>query len=72
MVKVDLRKAYDSIEWTYLKTVLEELGFPPLFIKWIMACVTSVSYSILLNGTPCAPIPARKGLRQARRPSYLL
>lgn len=36
-----------------------------------MTCVQTVSYSILINGQPAQPFPAKKGLRQARRPSYL-
>lgn len=64
LMKVDLKKAYDSIEWSFLETVLHELGFPNLFVSWIMECVSSVSYSILINGKPCPPFPARKGLRQ--------
>ena len=49
MIKVDLKKAYDSVEWSYLDTVLRELRFPSRFVRWIMACVTSVSYTILIN-----------------------
>ena len=65
MMKVDLKKAYDSIEWPFLQmTMMNELGFPSRFIKWVMACVSSVSFSILINGVPCKPFKAQKGLRQ--------
>ena len=64
MIKVDLRKAYDSIEWSFLQCMLSELGFPSQFITWIMECVTTVSYSILLNGKPTTPFPSKKGVRQ--------
>lgn len=64
MLKIDLRKAYDSLEWPFLKTMLQELGFPSKFVGWIMKCLNTVSYSILLNGYPSAPIQAKKGLRQ--------
>ncbi|XP_056687533.1 uncharacterized protein [Spinacia oleracea] len=64
MVKVDLRKAYDSVEWPFLFMVLQELGFPLMFIHWIKGCVTTVSYSILVNGKPMPPFVAKKGLRQ--------
>ncbi|XP_021730591.1 uncharacterized protein LOC110697534 [Chenopodium quinoa] len=47
MVKIDLRKAYDSVEWPFLHTVLEELGFPHSVVKWIMTCVCSISYSVM-------------------------
>ncbi|XP_021835349.2 uncharacterized protein [Spinacia oleracea] len=64
MVKVNLRKAYDSVEWPFLFMILQELGFPPLFIHWIKGCVTTVSYSILVNGNPMPPFAAKKDLRQ--------
>ncbi|NP_063981.1 orf129a (mitochondrion) [Beta vulgaris subsp. vulgaris] len=74
MIKVDLRKAYDSIEWSFLQCMLSELGFPSQFITWIMECVTTVSYSILLNGKPTTPFPSKKGVRQVTpcHPSCLL
>lgn len=59
MIKVDLRKAYDSLEWPFLHAKLHYLGFPLKFVDWIMACVTSVSYSILINGKPTPPFPAK-------------
>nr|CCA65981.1 hypothetical protein [Beta vulgaris subsp. vulgaris] len=64
VIKVDIRKAYDSVEWVFLESMLKELGFPSMFIRWIMACVKTVSYSILLNGIPSIPFDAQKGLRQ--------
>ena len=65
MLKIDLKKAYDSLEWSFLHDVMKELGFPETFVQWIFACITTVSYSILINGRPCAPFEAKKGLRQA-------
>ncbi|XP_021865115.2 uncharacterized protein [Spinacia oleracea] len=64
MIKVDLKKAYGSSEWPFLKTMLSELGFPAKFVNWVMQCLYSVSYSILINGCPTKPIPAKKGLRK--------
>ncbi|XP_056686040.1 uncharacterized protein [Spinacia oleracea] len=46
------------------QTVPQELGFPQVFVKWIMTCLTTVSYSILINGFPSKPFQAKKGLRQ--------
>ncbi|XP_056688153.1 uncharacterized protein [Spinacia oleracea] len=64
LLKMDLRKAYDSIEWPFLRSVMIELGFPECFVGWIMSCITTVSYSILINGTPTYPFKEKKGLRQ--------
>jgi hypothetical protein len=62
--KIDRQKAYDSVEWAFLKMVLHELGFPTIFVNWIMTCISTVSYSVLINGQPSHPFDAKKGLRQ--------
>ena len=64
MLKVDLRNAYDSVDWRFLKRMLEELAFPPKFVEWIMCCISTVSYSPVVNGSPTTPFFAAKGLRQ--------
>lgn len=64
MIKIDIKKAYESLEQSFLETVMIEMGFPAQFMAWVMGCVTSVSYSILVNGQPTMPFGAKKGLRQ--------
>ncbi|XP_019233638.1 PREDICTED: uncharacterized protein LOC109214193 [Nicotiana attenuata] len=64
MIKIDLQKAYDSVEWIFLQQVMEEIGFPDKFIKWIMECIKTVSYTVLINGETTKPFEAAKGLRQ--------
>ncbi|XP_075079647.1 uncharacterized protein LOC142164816 [Nicotiana tabacum] len=59
-----MKKVYDSVEWCFLEQILDQLCFPQEFITWIMKCVTTVSYSILINGNPMKPFPVKKGLRQ--------
>ena len=49
MMKVDLKKACDSIEWPFLNMMLSELGFPTKFIGWVMACVTSTEKAICVG-----------------------
>lgn len=44
--------------------MLAELGFPANFVNWVMQCLYSLSYSILINGCPTKPILAKKGPRQ--------
>lgn len=41
-----------------------ELGFPQRFIQWVMACLTSVSYVINVNGVLTEPFEVKKGIRQ--------
>ena len=44
MLKVDLKKAFDSIHWDFLEDLLKALHFPHIFTKWIMACVSNVNF----------------------------
>lgn len=63
-LKLDMAKAYDRVEWEFLLVMMTKLGFDPLFCKWIKECVSSVSYSILVNGAPTGYILLQRGLRQ--------
>lgn len=72
ILKVDLSKAFDRENWLYIRLLLTHLGFPYMYIKWIMSCITDVSYSVLLNGAPTPFFSAEKGLRQGWPLSPLL
>ena len=50
MLKIDLQKAYDYVEWPFLEQVMEGLGFPDLFTQWVMQYVKTVNYTIVVNG----------------------
>lgn len=72
LLKMDLRKAYDTLNWGFLKDMLIALNFPSHFIKVVMTCVTSTQYSLLINGSPLEPFKATRGLRQEDPMSPLL
>ena len=63
-VKFDLQKAYDRVNWMFLKEVLIKFGFHEIFINWIMQCMSTVSFSILLNGGISKHFLPTRGLRQ--------
>lgn len=71
-MKINMWKAYDSVYWGFLEELLRSLQFPPIFIKWVMACVTTVSYSISLNGESTGWFKAGRGLSQGDPLSPLL
>ena len=64
MLKIDLQKSYDSVEWDYLEQVMCGLGFPEMFVNWIMKCVNTVNYSIVVIGQTLQSFDVTKGLRQ--------
>ncbi|KAL2235669.1 UNVERIFIED_CONTAM: hypothetical protein Sindi_1299100 [Sesamum indicum] len=63
-LKVDIRKAYDTVEWDFLLVVLQLFGFPQTFTKWIEESVTTTAFSIGLNGNPHGFFAGARGLRQ--------
>ncbi|KAL0359787.1 UNVERIFIED_CONTAM: hypothetical protein Sangu_0828100 [Sesamum angustifolium] len=63
-LKVDLRKAYDTVEWDFLFATLRMFGFPAVFIRWIEECVTSAHFSIYVNGGVHGFFAGARGLRQ--------
>ena len=62
--KLDMEKAYDRINWCYLKDVLDRFSFDPKFVQWIMECITTTSMSVLVNGRPTHQFKPQRGLRQ--------
>ncbi|XP_059623063.1 uncharacterized protein LOC132266226 [Cornus florida] len=70
--KIDLRKAYDSMQWTFLLKLLKLVGFGDQWIKWITECISSVWFSILINGTPQGFFQPERGLRHGCPLSSLL
>ncbi|KAL5577240.1 hypothetical protein UlMin_018939 [Ulmus minor] len=48
-LKLDISKAYDMVEWTFLKGMMAKLGFTNQWVEPIMRCISSVSYFFLIN-----------------------
>ncbi|WZY89335.1 hypothetical protein YC2023_046070 [Brassica napus] len=63
-VKTDITKAYDRLEWRFLQETMRYMGFGEKWIGWIMACISTVTYSVLINGAPEGLITPKRGLRQ--------
>jgi exonuclease III len=63
-LKLDMEKAFDSMEWDFLLKILSLLGFHPTWVHWISQCITTSSFSILLDGAPYGKFYPTRGLRQ--------
>ena len=64
VIKIDLEKAFDWMEWSFIRVVLEHFHFPPPLIKIIMDCISSSSISIPLNGGMLKSFRPSRALRQ--------
>ncbi|KAE8804217.1 hypothetical protein D1007_19788 [Hordeum vulgare] len=63
-VKLDMMKAYDRVEWHYLEAIMLRLGFHTNFVKIILKCVSSVRFSVWVNGELLPFFTPTCGLRQ--------
>jgi len=57
-------KAYDIVKWEFLISVLRTVGFPEIVIQWITECISTVKFSININGELYGFFAGEKGLRQ--------
>lgn len=55
VMKIDLEKAYDRLEWSFIKMVLKHFGFPESMINLIMSYVSSSTTALLFNGSKLDP-----------------
>ncbi|XP_041017950.1 uncharacterized protein LOC121260172 [Juglans microcarpa x Juglans regia] len=63
-LKLDMNKTYDRVEWGFLEMILLKLGFAQNFVKLIMECIKTISFSVLVNSLPHGPIFPSRGIRQ--------
>ncbi|GAU48536.1 hypothetical protein TSUD_282880 [Trifolium subterraneum] len=64
LFKVDFERAYDTISWNYLESMMLKMGFAEKWLGWMRACIFNSSMSVLINGSPTEDFTVGKGLRQ--------
>jgi len=72
ILKLDLKKDYNCMNWDYLRLLLLHCGFGYLMSKWIMGCVSSATFTVLINGEATKFINSGRGLCQGCPLSRLL
>ena len=71
-LKIDIKKAYDSIGWNCIVDILSRMGTPTYILRCIKACITTPSFSVAVNGELTGFFASKRGLRQGDPLSPLL
>ncbi|XP_076892373.1 uncharacterized protein LOC143544101 [Bidens hawaiensis] len=64
LFKVDINKAYDSLNWAFLDSIMAQMKFPGRWRYWILAILRAGRASVLINGSPTMEFACNRGLRQ--------
>lgn len=63
-VKFDISKAFDTVRWSFITSVLRAMGLPMLFINWIRICISTAAFSVSVNGNLEGFFTSARGIRQ--------
>lgn len=64
MVKIDLEKTFERLEWSFIFRTLTYFNFPPKIKKLIMACISTSQIVVLVNGSKTEFFKPSRGIRQ--------
>ncbi|WRX16205.1 Reverse transcriptase domain - like 10 [Theobroma cacao] len=72
VLKLDMAKAYDRLNWEFLYLMMEHFGFNAHWITMIKTCISNCWFSLLINGSLVGYFKSDRGLRQGDSISPLL
>lgn len=71
-IKIYMSKDYDIVEWCFLYKLIRKLGFGDKWVTWATFCVTSVTYTVLVNDRAHGFVKPGRGIRQGGQVSLLV
>lgn len=63
IVKLDMMKAYNKVNWSFLRKVMFKFGFSTKWCRWIITYLSRAKFSMIINGSPTSFISASQGVR---------
>jgi hypothetical protein len=64
LCELDMEKAYDHVDWSFLLYLLRRCGFGEKWCSWIKHCILTTRFSVLINGAPFGFFGNSRGVRQ--------
>lgn len=64
ILKFDMAKAYDRLEWRFLRRALKAMGFSTMVQDLVYRSVSEISYKICINGEHGNEFQSTRGVRQ--------
>lgn len=64
MLKIDISKAYDRLEWSFVENMLKKFGFIQVWTDRILKCIKTVTYSFIHDGNVFGDVQPQRGIRQ--------
>lgn len=62
-IKLDMKKAYDKLDWNFIRKCSQDLGFTDKWANWTMQCITTTTFKVMVNGKIGAPFIPERGIR---------
>lgn len=63
-MKFDISKAFNTVKWSFITSVLQAMGLPAQFIRWIQLCISTAAFSVSVNGSLDGFFTSARGIRQ--------
>jgi hypothetical protein len=64
LIKLDLSKYFDSLNWNYIFNILASFGFSENWLQWVNSLISMTLFSILVNGSPSPTFSPTRGIHQ--------